>query len=401
MRRLGRLLVALCLPLHGGGANPPPLRPVVLGLAVNYGWEHVRVFVVSLRDVAGYAGDVTLFTSRGLDATTRAKLDRYRVGRVAVDVGRFPYFADAADADAYAGALADDARAPRVPHTSARHRLYYAFLRVNARGYTHALLSDVRDVVFQGDPFGWISAAEARRARVWFAQEDVTYSLGACPINSRYLEPYAERWPGGVPAGVLERNISCAGTVLGSVGVLVEYLGAMREHVRALAPHAGFQAVASYDQGVHNAVVYAHAWSCASCARALENNIGPVRTLAYELHLRYRTLCGTELRAGSVNCAAPLRELVRVDADGAALLNADGAAPPIVHQYDREPQLVALVERRVAAAERGASGGASAAATAPGGPAPWKLGRGVRLLDPEPPPPRADGGGLIYGLSPE
>ena len=101
-RLLGRLLVALLgLPLRGGAKKAPPLRPVVLGLAVNYGWEHVRVFVVSLRDVAGYAGDVTLFTSPGLDARARARLDAHRVDVVAVDVGRFPYFVDAVRAVSY------------------------------------------------------------------------------------------------------------------------------------------------------------------------------------------------------------------------------------------------------------------------------------------------------------
>ena len=74
-RLLGRLLVALLgLPLRGGAKKAPPLRPVVLGLAVNYGWEHVRVFVVSLRDVAGYAGDVHACDAGGL---VRLRCGRY------------------------------------------------------------------------------------------------------------------------------------------------------------------------------------------------------------------------------------------------------------------------------------------------------------------------------------
>ena len=174
-------------------------------------------------------------------------------------------------------------RAVSVLYSSARYRIFHAYLSAHASRFSHVLVSDIRDVYFQGDPFGFDGLA---RTGLYIAQEALHNTIGSCPINSRYLDPYE----GNVPPELLRRPITCPGTTLGSTGLMMKYLQRMKDEINKVGAHPRMQRDVSLDQGLHNYVVWAHRWKPNELIIS-PNGEGPLRTLAYRpAPLRLRAL---------------------------------------------------------------------------------------------------------------
>lgn len=263
-------------------SRPDSSRCLILGLAAGYHEGDVRPFLASLRG-CGFAGRCVLFVS----PTTRG-VERMR--EWGAEIAPFER----------AGALAD------LPYNACRYFLYLDFLRREGP-FERILLSDVRDVVFQGDPFAhpWAEAVNA-------VLEDRRMTVGTCPHAARWITGHLGRaaWE-----AIADRPISCSGTTVAGHAAMLDYL----ERLTALlAPYEpGRPMMAGYDQGVHNHLLH----TGRLVGAVATDNAGPVLTLGY--------------RRGDP------------DLDPAGnILNDAGGIPLIVHQYDRKPALHALVRAR-------------------------------------------------------
>ena len=167
--------------------------------------------------------------------------------------------------------------------------------------YTQVMLTDVRDVVFQRDPFEWMQG----RKGVFCFEEMEGRTIGECKSNSRMVrEAFGEE---GLQK-LRGFQISCAGVTFGTRAELLKYLDRFLDlalGALSLRPCSGS------DQGVHNRIVH---------LETLENlelvdNEGPVFTMG---------------------CVP--QKCIRVNAAG-EVVNKNGQAYPILHQYDRFPEM--------------------------------------------------------------
>lgn len=191
-------------------------RDAVIGAAFGYDDDKVRPFLKSLR-LSGYQGEIRLIVD---EATPLSKelVDTYDARRVIVGGPNFN---------------------ERPPHEG---RYWGYRLVLDRLDVDRVLLSDVRDVLFQADPFrfrGW------NTYRIFFALEEGT--IAECSknqewITARYGQAIFNRLSGYISV--------CSGTTIGTKTAIVEYVDKMCEHMQhILNPPA-------MDQGAHNYICY-------------------------------------------------------------------------------------------------------------------------------------------------
>jgi hypothetical protein len=182
-----------------------------------------------------------------------------------------------------------------------RYLIYFRYLNERRNCFSRVLLSDVRDVIFQSDPFRYVTCQG-----LYFFM-DPSVHLGDEPLNVGWItnlfgEEYCQSRRG--------RRIFCSGTTLGDASSIVVYLQKMCLILIRVLPRVVGQI--GDDQAVHNYLLWEgqipHAVIC-------ENGENAVMTLKH--------------------AAA---ESFDFDGDG-KLLNLDGSPAPVLHQYDFHPIL--------------------------------------------------------------
>jgi hypothetical protein len=261
-------------------------RRLVLGAAVGFDVPQVRVFVESLR-ATGYGGDVML-----LIRWPGIGVGRY-LKRRGVDVTR----------------VFQTRSFTRSVHAR-RYAIYLDYLRSRPARYDQIMISDVRDVVFQRNPFDGIVGPQCH-----FYLESAVRTIGQDPTNSRWVRGC---FTAAEAAALADRRISCSGITVGGTAAVVTYLERMAARVAAMPMRIYREIGHGYDQAIHNFLVHLDP---AIDGILVENN-GHIATMALEP-----------------------RALYSLD-DEARIHAADGRLFPICHQYDRFPDILKAVEDR-------------------------------------------------------
>ena len=185
---------------------------------------------------------------------------------------------------------------------NSRYFAYRQFIRDTAAEYNQVLMTDVRDVFFQSDPFA------IRHPRpVCISLEDTRIKWEPTH-NQRWLRDiYGE----DVLADVTENFVACSGTTIGTMQGVAAYLDVLCTELETRA----YDRMQVYDQGIHNYIVWKLRpdWAWIDTGDSVVNTVG---------------------------CTSPERIEVMDD-----LAVVDGRVPPVVHQWDRHAHLRALVER--------------------------------------------------------
>ena len=190
---------------------------------------------------------------------------------------------------------------PTLGYTSQNLR-YFAFrqfLQDHGEGYRQVLLTDVVDVLFQGNPFAVVHPGE-----VAFSIEDTKIEWEA--VNEGWIQDLY-----GVEEvrRIAANYVACAGTTIGTVTGIRTYLDLMCNELETLSSdRAEVNA-----QGIHNHVVWALApdWGWVDAEDTVVATVG---------------------------CTSPDRITI---ADG--VIAVDGRVPPVVHQWDQQAVLRRLV----------------------------------------------------------
>ncbi len=301
-------------------------KMLIMGAAVGYKEEQIAPFLISLRK-AGYNGDVVLIVSPDL-ASRAGKLPMFHgvtlltasqwfpvrrglIGRKrALLILWFPQqmllwglvrvlnWLPLSRAWRFRLQLMVGRRL--YPPTESRYLLFLRFLR--EQPYSRVLLTDVRDVLFQTDPF------------VDLPQQGLAVSIEPRQLSIA-TEPYNAFWVRlAYGSGMLEQiggmPVVCSGVTYGDRASILKYLELMAREFFHLNFHASGQS--GMDQGVHNVLVW-KGWL--GEFRQMETLDSPVATLGM---------------ADQQN--------LRLNPEG-KLLNQDGSIVSVVHQYDRLPEL--------------------------------------------------------------
>ena len=274
----------------------PRAPDLILGTINGYSFYQVSAFLLTLRQTS-FSGHVCLFIGPKISARTAEKLRRLQV-EVVPYRETFPFIASP-----HPDNVPD---LPRPIHLyNYRHYLYYDYLLKHSGQFRNVLITDVKDVVFQGDPFD-------------FPMSDSLHVAMENPHIRLRDEEWIVRWViAGYGEAVLEElsdaTISCAGTTMGPESRMKDYLRAMLEEIRQMR-----DAYACADQAAHNLLLHRGA-------------LDPVERHA-NFHGRVLTV-GTE-------------PLYRLNAQR-QLVNEDGSVIPIVHQYDRHQELIDLFDAKI------------------------------------------------------
>lgn len=200
------------------------------------------------------------------------------------------------------------------PINSLRYFVYEQYLAGLAQTPANILLADVRDVVFQRNPF----EIDLGNGLCCFLENE-KLNLATCVANSGWLAcAYGKE--------VLERigrhKISCSGTTIGTGPAVRAYLAAMTAGLRAIEVRTPniMHVISGIDQGVHNYLLYTDALPG---TRLYSNEFGPVATLNY---------------------VDPAH--IQLD-DSNKILNRNGDPYHVVHQYDRHEELAEIVLREI------------------------------------------------------
>ncbi|MDO1529809.1 hypothetical protein QMK61_13300 [Fulvimonas sp. R45] len=190
------------------------------------------------------------------------------------------------------------------PHVT-RYFYYADYLAAHA-GFVRVLLSDVRDVVFQSNPFRDLEPG----LHVGMESEDLT--IATEPFDRDWmLDAYGE----SMLRELGHKQVSCSGVTLGDFEAVRRYVDLiLREALRLPFRHMKTRI---YDQAFHNKLFYCGELGDAHPCQPLKSRIA------------------------TLGCLDPA---IFVLSETGYLLNTDGRVAPIVHQYDRHRVLVDLFE---------------------------------------------------------
>jgi hypothetical protein len=270
-------------------------QDLILGTVEHYDFYEFRRFLISLRQTS-FRGHVCLFAGPGISRATIRKIRRYDV-EVVPYRRAFPFIMDPHPD-------APESLPQPIYVFNYRHYFYFDYLLKHGRKIRNVLLTDVRDVIFQRDPFAFPLSN-----RIHVAMENPDISVGACPWTSQWV---LAGYPPEVLGRLKDKEMSCAGTTMAPVPLMMRYLRQM------LAEIAGMNdAYACADQAAHNVLLH-------------EGKLDPVA--------RLRNFAGPILTLGS----EPRYELN----EQKELVNRDGSIIAVIHQYDRHPELVRIFEAK-------------------------------------------------------
>jgi hypothetical protein len=289
---------------------PPEAKPnLVLGMVHNYSWEELRPFLVSLRQ-SGYSDEIVLFYHR----IGRKTMDAIR----ARDVTLLPFRNlrgnfRSGNARKALNFLSQKYYRAKWPFYSVgwplllspakqRFLLFHRFLRDHGHRYRRVLLTDTRDVFFQRDPF------------VEDPGDDLIFFEEGQPLAQGMFNPLwiIHHLGHAALTRLGAKPTLCSGTILGRPEALDCYLSRLVQ----LMSEADRMDFATGDQALHNAVVYEGLDRIPFSVRRSPNGAGSVYTLSRYLH---RTKIAQ----------SPSGDVV----------NECGQVVPILHQYDRHPDL--------------------------------------------------------------
>lgn len=229
-----------------------PKPNLILSTVQKLTYEDLHPFLASLK-ATGYRGEIVFFSS-GLSADTSERLKTCGVQLIA-----FEYFSIRMRRPAlllwplwrrlFRRLRTFEEKAALARRVFffmvLRHLLYYEFLVEHSGRYGQIMMTDSRDVFFQGDPF---SREYEPGLHVFMEREGVT--IGACPHNRQMiLEAFG---PEALPT-LGSYEISCAGVTIGDQESVIAYERRMTElafDVRTMPMVTGL------DQGLHNYIVH-------------------------------------------------------------------------------------------------------------------------------------------------
>jgi hypothetical protein len=282
--------------------NHPP-KTLILGTAASLSLGQIKPFCLSLAK-AGYRGDLCLFVS-DLDRATLEFLQARRVNLAPFQHGHLkpvtPWFTRLSKmflTRPQQQVLKEQLALGYIHMHCARFAHYRSYLTRCGFNYDHVMLADIRDILFQRDPFDF----EIPDGLSVF-REDPGKTIGTCFSNSSWIR---NGFGEAVLKELYHKPISCSGTTIGTMPAMLDHLA------RVVPILCAYKKQDSIDQATHNFVLY----KCPpKVVHRFENDSGPILTMANVDPARFR-----------------------FDRHG-LLINPSGRVYNTLHQYDRHPEL--------------------------------------------------------------
>jgi hypothetical protein len=217
-------------------------KNLILTTAKDYDYIEIQAFVESLKKTT-YSGEVVFFY-QNLSARTLKKLKEAGITLIEIEEKNII-----------------NSRIYLL-----RFELCLKFLINKRDAYENILITDLKDVVFQGDPFQYQNYGELN-----FFLESKT--IGGSEQNSSWFKILGkEEWL----TNHTQDLISCAGTTIGRPSGIIRYLEEMTEEFSKLNEKQ--KSGVALDQAIHNYLIYSNTFEG---AKLFQNFNGPILTLSF------------------------------------------------------------------------------------------------------------------------
>jgi hypothetical protein len=273
----------------GLGIREPNITPrtVVIAAALNYKLSTFKTFLLSLRCLAKFNGDVVLFVNENLSEDIARFSDVMKVRREPL---------------------------PKGSHLGVKGNRYIGYDEV-CRDYDWCFATDFRDVYFQVDPFANIQKHSDHN--IILSEEDHPMTIGKCPYNKDWIQSC---WP-GVLDKIKDEHIICSGTIFATPSGMTLVRDMMLAEMAISAHKKG---CTSRDQGHLNFLYYSHRFG--GRVEVQTRGQGYVNTVGYIL---------------------PRASIVEYMDKSGFVLNTDKDRSAVVHQFDRFPPIVRAIRHQI------------------------------------------------------
>jgi hypothetical protein len=291
-------------------------KNLIIGAATGYKYEPMKYFFTSLKKI-NFDGDIAILVSDKIDEGTKNNLLAHGVILIYIKSSSISFTKKYAQSRLWKihglphkllfkllntgkNKLSKLSKYVKMFHliSGSRYCYYYDYLLANKKKYKFILTTDVRDVIFQADPFAGLNDDVLH----FYEQDD------AIRDNS-YTSYWLKHGFGKKALAAVENKKSiCSGTTIGSFDKMLDYLEKMIIVQAQIT--AGITGLGGFDQGVHNYMIYNNFFPGSDI---IENPTGEVVTLE---NLDTVTLT-----------------------DNQELVNQYNKVIPVVHLYDRYPDL--------------------------------------------------------------
>jgi hypothetical protein len=197
-----------------------------------YDYPFVEPFIKSLKKT-GYVGDLVIFTSDTTSKTTKKLLTRQGATLISFNP-EYPFIEKYRDS--FKNII------PSVTINNYRFILYLQFLIDNGGKYRRVMLTDIRDVIFQKEPFSMFPDG-----KICFFLEDPVHNFSH-QSNYQWLSDATDI---DTANQLISQTVSCAGITIGSASLIIDYLNYMKSKL-------SFRNELEWglDQGIHNSYIY-------------------------------------------------------------------------------------------------------------------------------------------------
>jgi hypothetical protein len=259
-------------------------KNIVVGLAINYDVDHVRNFVLSFRKF-NQTDDVVLFVNSERSSQFDLFLKQHNIKTATFETHC-------------------------VADTGMNNSRFLKYLEYFSDvEYSAVLISDVRDLLFQSDPFKNLPTEF-----LYFFEEDRSVRIGKCIYNSYWMNcAYGQE----TLDKLFWNPILCAGTILGSHKEIVKFLKIFKHELLSIKSiRYDMYSTVNIDQAILNCRAY-------RCPQDLK----------LEIKLN-GDIVGT--LGQTITSIAPA-DLITHTQDAVGV---NGYFPAVIHQYDRHAELI-------------------------------------------------------------
>lgn len=269
------------------------MKNLILTIMHGYDYPFVEPFIKSLRET-GNTDELVIFTSETVSKTTKKSLKKN-------DASLIDYRSAYPFIEKYSTAFTNIT--PTIAINNYRFVLFLQFILENSRKYKNVMLTDIRDVIFQRNPFDTDPGGY-----IYFFLEDEGQTFHH-QLNYQWL---TEASDAAHADALVDEIVSCAGVTMGSTAAIIDYL-------KYLCNKLNFRQNAGWglDQGLHNSYVY------------IENPV------------RMRVFGNDEPLVSTLGAYQPYT----LNSAG-KVVNSEGKIYAVVHQYDRSGTLFTAIKAK-------------------------------------------------------
>lgn len=273
---------------------------IILTSGSGYRFHHLRPFLDTLFKTT-YDGEVAFFIS-DTDQATLQKLRKYPIKLIPFTYD-YPYLSTYQDVTKHIPTAIDF-----VPHPKTiRYIMYLAYLKAFKEQYRNVMLTDIRDVIFQKNPFDF-----AINDKIYSFLEDKTQQIKDNYFNTLWIK---EAFGQEALSRIGDNYIVCSGITIGSYHPMVKYLEKLTYYIINEVRDQGCK-----DQGIHNYVIYT-------------NQVKNIELISDD-----------EGAVSTISTHKPI-DNIRIDR-AKTVKDKQGQTINIVHQYDRHWKLLWKYNKR-------------------------------------------------------